>query len=80
MGEKLGYVKSRDGTREKEASCLGTDVSFSVAEEVDAKYDEVAGPVKASEYNGGGASPGVGKVGDAIARELELIGEDDVRT
>ena len=52
-------------------------MAFSVAEEVDAKYDEVAGPVGVSEYNGG-ATSGAGEVGDAtIARELELIGEDD---
>lgn len=75
MGEKLGYITFRDGAREKEAS--GTDVALSVAEEVDAKYDEVTGPAKVSEYNGGGASSGIGKVGDAMARELELIGEDD---
>jgi hypothetical protein len=81
MGEKLGYITSRDGTREKEASCLATDVAFSVAEDVDAKYDddEVAGPAKLSEYDGGGASSRVGRVGDAIARELELIGEEDGR-
>jgi len=77
MGEKLGYVTDRDGTREKEAS--GTDVAYSVAEEVDAKYDEVAGPSKVSEYNGSGAFSGIGKVGGAIERELELIGEEDDR-
>ena len=63
MGEKLGYITSLDGTREKEAN--GTDVAFSVAEEVNAKYNEVAG--LASEYNGGGTSSRVGRVGDAIA-------------
>jgi hypothetical protein len=79
MGEKLGYITSRDGTREKEASDLGTDMIF--VEEVGAKYDEVAasGLVKLSEYNGGGAFSGIGRVGDAIARELELIGEEDGR-
>jgi hypothetical protein len=51
MGEKLGYIISPDGAREKEG---GTDVACSVAEEVDAKYDEVAGPAILSEYNGGG--------------------------
>ena len=83
IGEKLGYITSRDGTREKEASGLGTDVAVSVGEEVDAKYDEVAGAAKSSEYDGGGASVlglgGIGRVGDAIARELELIGEVDER-
>ena len=76
MGEKLGYITSCDGTQEKEA--IGTDVAYRVGEEVDAKYDEVAGLATLSEYNGGGASvSGIGKVGDAIARELELIGEED---
>ena len=79
MGEKLGYITSRDGTRENEAS--GTDVAFkfSDVEEVDAKYDvfEVDGPTKVSEYNGGGASSGIGDA--TIARELELIGEGDDR-
>ena len=77
MGEKFGYITSRDGTREKEGR--GTDVAYSVAEEDDAKYDEVAGPSKVFEYNGGGASSGIGRVGGAIARELELIGEEDDR-
>jgi len=72
MGEKLGYVTTRDGTREKEAT--GTKAAYPVAEGVDAKYEEVDGPAKVSEYNGGGASSGIGRVG-AIARELELIGE-----
>jgi len=83
MGEKLGYITFCDGTREKEAT--GADAAYSVAEEVDAKYDdEVAGAAKVSrstsEYNGGGASSGIERVGGgAIARELELIGEDDDR-
>ena len=75
MGEKLGYITSCDGTREKEAT--GTKVAYPVAEGVDAKYEEVAGPAKVSEYNGGGASVGMGRVGDAIARELEPIAEED---
>ena len=75
MGEKLGYITSSDGAREKEASGLE---ALSVSEEVGAKYDEVDGLAKCSEYNGGGASSdvGLGRVGDAIARELELIGEE----
>ena len=78
MGEKLGYIAFCDGNREKEAS--GTDVA-SVAEDVDAKYDEeVAGSAKVSGYSGGRTSSGIGRVGGgAIARELELIGEEDDR-
>jgi hypothetical protein len=74
MGEKLGYIKSSDGTREKEV--------IGPVEEVDAKYEEVGGPAIVSEYNGGRASSGIGRVGGgAIARELELalIDEEDDR-
>ena len=74
MGEKFGYITSCDGTRENGAS--GKDVAYS---EVDAKYDEVAGPVKVFEYNGGRVSSGIGRVGGAITRELELFGEEDDR-
>ena len=77
MGGKFGYITSADGAREKGARGLGTDKAYSVVEEVGAKYDEVVGLAKCSEYNGGGAFSEVGRVGDAIARELEPIGEDD---
>ena len=78
MGGKLGYIALCDGAREKGASGLGTDMASSVVEEVGAKYDEV-GLANCSEYNGGGAFSRVGRVGDVIARELELIGKEDDR-
>jgi hypothetical protein len=80
MGAKLGYIASLGGTREKEIGDLeelGTSMACPVVEEVCAKYDwdefaDTADLAKLSEYDGSGGPAGGGKVGVAIARELEL--------
>lgn len=78
MGGKLGYIAFLGGTRVKEIGeleVLGTGMASSFVEKVCAKYDEFADTAelaKLSEYDGGGGPAGGGKLGVAIARELEL--------